>query len=109
MDQKKINVRRRILEIEAELALRKSDFFNKGIEAPMSERTALESELAALKLAKYSNDELERARNARVRTMIGEMMKQRLAEIGLSNLHAECKAAAEAAIPPIEGSEVNHG
>lgn len=109
MEQQKFNNKRRILEIELELARRKAEFFNTGIEYPMKERAALEHELAALKLAKYNSEELDRARKARVRSLIGEMMKQRLAELGLSNLHPECKAAAEAEIPPVEHSEVNHG
>lgn len=102
-------VRRRIREIDAELARRKSDYYNKGIEAPMKERAALESELADLRLVRLDMEDLEATRAANVRRIRGELMQQRLAELGLQHLFTECNAAAEAQVPLVEHSEVSHG
>lgn len=99
-------LKRRICEIEADLAKRKSDYFNHGIESPMKERAALESELASLKLVRFDLDNRESARKAEVRKLRGELLKQRLQELGLAHLVAECNEIAEATIPPIEQPEV---
>lgn len=97
-----LNIRRRIIEIEAILARSKSDYFNKGIETPLKERAALEAEKAELRLMRYDVESLENARQARVRALRGELMAKRLAAMGLQRLYDECHAEAEAAVPPVE-------
>lgn len=103
------NVRRRILEITADLAKRKSDYFNHGIESPLRERAALESELADLRLRRYDIEDRLNSREANVRRVRGELLKERLTALGLAHLLDECRAEAEAAVPPIEQDEVAHG
>jgi hypothetical protein len=103
------NVRRRILEIVADLAKRKSDYFNHGIESPLRERAALESELADLRLARFDVEDKEASRAARVRGLRGELLRQRLADMGLEHLIAECNEIAEASVPPVDELEATHG
>lgn len=100
-----LNVRRRIREIEAILARSKSDYFNLGIEKPLKERAALEAEMAELRLKRYDLESLENARGARVRAVRGELMKQRLQDLGLAHVFDECNALAEAQVPPVEHPE----
>lgn len=104
-----LNIRRRVREIEAILARSKSDYFNLGIEKPLKERAALEAEAAELRLMRYDIEFLENARNARVRMVRGELMKKRLADMGLQDLYDACHAEAEATVPPVEQTEVANG
>jgi hypothetical protein len=102
-------VRRRMREIDADLARRKSDFFNKGIEAPMKERAALEAELAELRLRRFDMEDLESKRAAQVRQRRAELLKDRLTALGLVHLIKECNDIAEAEVPPAEYSEASNG
>lgn len=103
-----LNVRRRIREIEAILARSKSDYFNLGIEKPLKERAALEAEAAELRLKRFDMEDLEKARQSKVRNMRAELLKARLQEAGLLHIFTECHAEAEAAVPPVEPPEVTH-
>lgn len=103
-----LNVRRRIREIEAILARSKSDYFNKGIETPLKVRAALEAEAAELRLARYDMEDLDKARQSKVRTMRAELLKARLQEMGLLHIFTECNDAAEAAVPPVEQPEASN-
>ena len=109
MAEQILNIRRRIREIEAILARSKSDYFNLGIEKPLKARAALEAELADLRLMRFDMEDLERARQSKVRVMRAELLKARLKEMGLLHIFTECNAEAEEAIPPVEHLEVNHG
>lgn len=102
-------IKRRMREIEADLAKRKSDYFNKGIGSPLKERAALESELADLRLARFDAEDKEASRAARVRGLRSELLRQRLADLGLEHLIAECNAIAEASVPPVDELEATHG
>ena len=84
---------RRILEIVADLAKRKSDYFNHGIESPLRERAALESELADLRLRRYDIEDRLNSREANVRRVRGELLKERLTALGLAHLLDECRAS----------------
>lgn len=94
----------RAAEITAQLAELKRAFFVDGIEKPMSVRVSLEAELANVRLTQIQLKEAQSARAMQVRQLRGEILKQRLIELGFPNLIEECNTAAE-----IRWQEANEG
>ena len=106
MNEKSITIR--IAEVVAELAKMKRDYFVSGIAKPMSIRSSLESELAELRLQKLQINHLEKARAMQVRQRRGELVKEKLIELGYPNLQDECNSQAEREIPPINIEGITH-
>ncbi len=92
----------RAVQIQLELARIKSDYYSKGIAVPMYVRAALELELAECRAAKYDAEGLVRARHTQVLMVRSELLKKRLADVGMGHLLDDCLAEAEASVPKLE-------
>ena len=91
----------RIAEIKADLANRKAAYFEHGVQCPMHERAALESELASLVLECVKQQSEDKLRQMHVRQLRGDLLRKKLEALGLSHLVGEANEEAEAAIPAL--------
>lgn len=92
----------RAAEIRATLAGMKRDFFVNGISRPMSERCELESELESIHLEILQAKNKSKAKEARIRELANILLRNRLAELGLSELMPACRLEAEKQIGALE-------
>ena len=85
----------RAAEIRAKLAEIKRDYFVSKISVPMSVRCELEYELESIQVDLVQLKNADKAREARIRELANILLKNRLAELGLSELMPSCRFEAE--------------
>jgi Skp family chaperone for outer membrane proteins len=85
----------RIAEIDLELAAMKDDFFSRGIQRPLNDRTKLEHERAQLKLKKLNVDAAKQTQRQTINRRRNEILQAKLTELGFPTLVDECNAKAE--------------
>ena len=92
----------RAAEIRAKLADIKLNYFANGISVPMSERCELEAELELIHLDLARAKDASKAKEARIRELANIYLRNRLAELGLSELMPTCRLEAEKQINAAE-------